>query len=188
MPPSEIETGVVLLAAGQGKRFGGGKLTADFRGRSLWEWAAETAENIDFSQRLVVVGPNSPIKGRPGWRLVENPLAEHGMGTSIAAGVRALADCDRVIILLADMPLVSRTHLGRLFEAQGLAFTRYPDGTAGCPAIFPRSVFPRLESIAGDRGARSLDLGDAELIAPLHDQELADVDKASDLERLNHAN
>lgn len=57
----ELKTGVVLLAAGQGRRFGGGKLTAQFRGRPLWEWAAETAENANFSARVLVVGPKSPI-------------------------------------------------------------------------------------------------------------------------------
>lgn len=187
MPLPEPRTGVVLLAAGQAKRFGGGKLMAEFHGRPLWERAAETAEAIDFSERVVVIGPDSTIESRLGWMRVENQFAEQGMGTSIAAGVRALTNCDRVIIMLADMPLVSRTHLDRLIAAQGVAFTRYPDGSAGCPAIFPRSVFPLLETLNGDRGARSLGLGDAELIAPPHERQLADVDEACDLQRLRSA-
>ena len=185
MPSPEPKTGVVLLAAGRAKRFGGDKLTADFRGHPLWEWAARIADNIDFDERVLVIGPNSPIKGRAGWMPIENAVAEQGMGTSIAAGVRALSDCDRVVVMLADMPLVSHPHIGRLFAAQGVAFTRYGDGTAGCPAIFPRSVFPLLQSLTGDRGARSLHLADAELIEPDCDRELADVDTACDLERLH---
>ena len=187
MAPPEVKTGVVLLAAGLGKRFGGGKLMADFRGAPLWEWAAQTAESIDCSERLLVVGPNGPIKGRMGWSRVENPKAERGMGTSIAAGVSALTDCDRVLIVLADMPLVSLAHLRRLTAAQGAAFTRYRDGSAGCPAIFPRAVFPLLETLTEDRGARSLDLGDAEMIPPPHPSELSDVDAPRDLDRLNSA-
>ena len=185
MPSFEAKAGVVLLAAGQGKRFDGNKLTADFRGRPLWESAAQTAENVDLGERVLVVGPNSAISSRPGWRWVENPDAEKGMGTSIAAGVRALTDCDRVLVMLSDMPLVSGAHLGRLIAAQGVAFTRYSDGTAGCPAIFPRSVFPLLKSLTDDRGARSLHLADAELIEPDCDRELSDVDTARDLERLH---
>lgn len=187
MPPPEPRTGVVLLAAGQAKRFGGGKLMAEFHGRPLWKRAAETAEATDFSERLLVIGPNSPIRARPDWRLVDNPVAGQGIGTSIAAGVRSLTDCDRVIIMLADMPLVSRTHLGRLFLKQGVAFTRFPHGSAGCPAIFPRSVFPLLDTLNGDRGARSLNLGDAELIAPPHEGQLADVDEVCDLQQLSSA-
>ena len=184
MPLPELKTGVVLLAAGQGRRFGGGKLTVEFRGRPLWEWAAETAESIDFSERVLVIGPKSSIQSRPTWRLVKNPVAEQGMGTSIAAGVRALTDCDRAMIMLADMPLVSRTHLNRLCALHGLAFTKYPDGIAGCPAIFPCSAFAILQTLAGDRGARSLDLKDTELIPPPHERELADVDEVCDLRRL----
>ena len=188
MPPPEPNTGVVLLAAGRGKRFGGDKLTVDFRGRPLWEWAAEAAENVGFTEHLLVVGRHSPSANRHGWRRIENPVAERGIGTSIAAGVRALTDCDRVLVMLADMPLVSPTHLDRLVASQNVAFTRYDDGKAGCPALFPRSVFPLLKSLVGDRGARSLDLRDFELIAPAYERELADVDVANDLERLNAAN
>ena len=178
---------MVMLAAGQAKRFGGGKLTAEFHGRPLWERAAETAEAIDFSERVLVIEPNSPIGSRLGWVQVENQFAKQGMGTSIAAGVRALTDCDRVIIMLADMPLVSRSHLDRRIAAQGVGFTRYPDGSAGCPAIFPRLVFPLLESLDGDRGARSLDLGGAELIAPSQKRQLTDIDEFGDLQRLRFA-
>ena len=178
---------MVLLAAGQAKRFGGGKLMAEFRERPLWERAARTAEAIDFSERIVVIEPDSPIGSRLGWVRVENQFAKQGMGTSIAAGVRALTDCDRVIIMLADMPLVSRSHLDRLIAAQGVGFTRYPDGSAGCPAIFPRLVFPLLETLNGDRGARSLDLGGAELIAPFQKRQLTDIDEFGDLQRLRFA-
>ncbi|MDG5748934.1 nucleotidyltransferase family protein [Qipengyuania sp. XHP0207] len=175
---------MILLAAGQAKRFGGGKLLAEFQGQPLWERAAETAKAIDFCKRVVVVGPDSPIESRLGWIRVENQFAENGMGTSITVGVRALTDCDRVIIMLADMPLVSRTHLERLIAAQGVAFTRYPDGSAGCPAILPRSAFRQLEGLTGEQGARSLEFGEAELVAPLDWRELADVDTVRDLEKL----
>lgn len=184
MPSTELKIGVVLLAAGQGRRFGGGKLTADFRGRPLWEWAAKTAESINFSDRLLVISTKSPIRARPTWRLVENQFAENGMGTSIAEGVRALTNCNRVIVMLADMPLVSGTHLDRLIATQGVAFTRYPDGSAGCPAIFPRSAFKKLEGLTGEQGARSLDLGEAILVSPPDWRELADVDTVRDLETL----
>lgn len=92
-----------------------------------------------------------------------------------------------MMIMLADMPLVSRSDLDRLIAAQGVGFTRYPDGSAGCPAIFPRSVFPLLETLDGDRGARSLNLADAELIAPSQKRQLTDIDEFSDLQRLRSA-
>ncbi|MDP4574854.1 nucleotidyltransferase family protein [Qipengyuania sp. G39] len=187
MPFFEMKTGVVLLAAGQGTRFGGNKLTARFRGRPLWVWAAETAESFDFTERVLVIGPETPIGSRQTWKRVKNRQAERGMGTSIAAGVRALTDSDRVLVMLADMPLVSRAHIGRLLATQSVAFTQYHGGKAGCPAIFPHSVFFQLTSLSGDQGARSIDWEDFELIRPLGENELADIDTTCDLTQLDSA-
>ena len=184
MAPPEVKTGVVLLAAGLGKRFGGGKLTAKFRGRPLWEWAARTAESLDFREYILVRGPKSPIRSCPGWRLVENPVAEKGMGSSIAVGVGALTDSDRVIIMLADMPFVSRAHLSQLMARRGVGFTQHPDGVPGCPAIFPKPAFAELEGLTGEQGARSLDFDETFLVSPADSRELADIDTVRDLEKL----
>lgn len=184
MRSPEPGTGVVLLAAGQGKRFGGGKLIADFRGRPLWEWAAEAAENIDFGERLVIVGKDNPIGQRPGWTQIDNPAAERGMGTSIAAGVAALKKSHRAVIMLADMPLVSPSHLNQLVASEGVAFTRYSDGSPGCPAAFPSSAFPQLALLTGNEGARSLGFTDVTLVSPRHERELADIDTVCELQRI----
>ena len=89
MPPIDPEVGFILLAAGRGKRFGRDKLTQDFRGQPLWSWGARAAEEAGFAQRYIVSGPHSAIPARSGWHTVTNDNAAEGMGTSIAAGVRA---------------------------------------------------------------------------------------------------
>ena len=178
------EVGLILLAAGQALRFGGGKLVAPFRGRALWEWAAVAAETAGFTRRYLVVAPDLPLGRRKGWELVVNPRAVEGMGTSIAAGVAAAHSCRRIVIALADMPLIEPAHLQRLAEAQGSVFTRYPDGRSGSPAAFSSDVFDRLETLDGDRGARSLDLGEVQTIAPDQPINLTDVDTRGDLAAL----
>ena len=177
-------TGVVLLAAGRGERFGGDKLTALFRGRPLWTWAAQAAEAIDFSERIIVVKPDDVPGNRPGWTRIENPLAPRGMGGSIAAGVSAISFCERVIVMLADMPCVSSAHLYQLASADGAAYSRYRGNRPGCPAAFPKSAFEGLRGLAGNQGARRLyDEGDL-LISPAGENELADVDTVRDLAAL----
>ena len=188
MASPEVKTGVILLAAGQGRRFGGGKLTAHFRGRPLWEWAALTAEKVGATNRLIVVAPESPISGRTGWKRVVNPNAGDGMGSSIAAGIRAATDCERVMILLADMPRVTPAHLKSLLELDGVVFSRHENGTNGCPAVFPKSVFERLGKLAADHGARNLALEDAQFVTPGDMRELADIDTVGDLETLCQQN
>lgn len=176
---------MVLLAAGSAKRFGGSKLTTDFRGRPLWEWAALAAEQAGLAHRVVVVAPASPIGSRSGWQRIENRFAAQGMGTSIVAGVAASEKCSRILILHADMPLVTSEHLRKLAEGSSTVFTRYDANSYGCPAAFPRAVFPELRKLSGEQGARSLNLDEATLVDPQDKDHLADIDTVRDLERLN---
>ena len=188
MQHPERRVGIVLLAAGRSERFGGTKLIAEFCGRPLWEWAAAEAESIALAQRVLVVAPASPLADRAGWTRVENHDAAQGMGTSIACGVRALAGCDRAVIALADMPLVTAAHLETLANAQGAVYSQLEDGLPGCPAAFPRRLFPELKSLAADQGARSLGLSDYTLLRPTDMRQLADVDTVRDLDSLTLRN
>ncbi|MBB3033695.1 nucleotidyltransferase family protein [Alteriqipengyuania lutimaris] len=185
MPAPDRGTAFILLAAGRSRRFGGEKLTADFRGAPLWEWAAKAAENAGFRHRYIVTGENSPHFARPGWTQVTNPHAEQGIGTSIAAGVEAASGHDRIVIALADMPLITANHLQRLAEADGTVFTRQEDGRPGSPAAFQRSAFALLQTLDGDRGAASLAFPQGTTLAPNAYDTLADVDTPSQLSALS---
>ena len=86
--------------------------------------------------------------------------------------------------MLADMPFVTPDHLARLAGADGPAFSSYEGGIPGCPAAFPQSAFAQLRGLKGERGARSLELGEISLISPSDGRELADIDTVRDLEEL----
>ena len=177
-------TGVILLAAGRSRRFGGDKLTAPFKGKPLWSWAADAAREAGLSDRYLVTGPHSSIVAAEGWQIVVNAQADKGMGTSIAAGLEAAAaTCDRLVVILADMPLVTPDHLRRLANADGTVFTRYDEAGFGCPAAFPRSAFEKLRTLRADRGARAIRLNDATTIDPDEGTSLVDIDTAQDLSR-----
>ena len=181
MPPLDPAIALILLAAGRSERFGSDKLTALFRGRPLWEWAAAAAENAGFESLYLVIGEHSHVTPRERWQPVVNPDAERGLGTSIAAGVRAAAHHDRVVIALADMPLMEPAHLRLLGQETGAIFTRQPDGSAGSPAAFRQEHFVQLQSLDGDRGARSLSLPRALVIEPSTCGMLVDIDTPSDI-------
>ena len=181
MPPLDPSIALILLAAGRSERFGSDKLTALFRGRPLWEWAAAAAENAGFESLYLVIGEHSRVTPRERWQPVVNPDAERGLGTSIAAGVRAAAHHDRVVIALADMPLMEPAHLRLLGQETGAIFTRQSDGSAGSPGAFGQEHFAQLRTLDEDRGARSLSLPNALVIAPQTSDMLIDVDTPSDL-------
>ncbi|MXO84500.1 NTP transferase domain-containing protein [Altererythrobacter aurantiacus] len=170
-------TGLILLASGQSKRFGGPKLDALLGGRPLWHWAAETCERTGFGARFLVLDKARKLAGmREKWVPIENGEAAEGIASSIRQGVRAAANFDRVVLCLADMPFVSVEHLGRLAATDGVVFSRQASGAAGVPAAFPNGAFVRLLSLRGDRGAGSLEWPDCKILLPASDRELFDID------------
>src|SRR5690606_3963720 len=113
----------LVLAAGQGRRMGGpNKLLAEYRGRSLVRNVVDAALACRAASVAVVTGHrrDDVEKGLGGTavRLVHNPDYEEGLSTSLRQGVASLdADIDGVLVMLADMPLVTAPILDRLIEA-----------------------------------------------------------------------
>ncbi|GAB5349730.1 nucleotidyltransferase family protein [Alteriqipengyuania sp. 357] len=183
MTPLDPSIALVLLAAGRSRRFGSDKLTTRFQGKPLWEWAAEAAESAGFVSRYLVVGDHSCLHAPRGWHTVLNPEAGRGMGSSIAAGITAASGHQRAVIALADMPNIEAGHLRMLGEASGALFTRQADGSAGTPAAFDRESFAQLQTLTGDKGARSLEISRAGCVEPRGDRMLLDIDRPADLAR-----
>lgn len=179
-------TAYALLAAGSARRFGGGKLLADLEGRPLWRWAADAAVDAGFSTRIIVSNDPEILDKCDGWITHDNPDAAEGIASSIRRAVDLAKDYDRLVIGLADMPLVEPEHLRGLALSQNVVFTRYPNGRSGVPAGFPKKAFPALATLTGDRGAAASlqHLPASQSLSPGSPEALIDVDVISDLEKL----
>lgn len=169
----------ILLAAGNGSRFGGAKQMATLAGRPLWQHAAAAAEAAGFATRIVVAPPGLTMDAA-GWQTVVNARSASGIASSIAAGLRAAAEAERAVFALADMPYVGHEHLRTLALAEGVVFTAQPDGRRGIPAAFRRAAFARLLTLSGDRGAAALEWPESTTIAA-DSASLRDIDTLHDL-------
>lgn len=160
-------TALVLLAAGQSRRFeGDDKLLAQFRGQRVIRHAAAALQEHDVAARIAVVGPDQAGRATElraaGWTVVVNAEAAQGLSTSLAEGIRQAGqshDVDAALVLLADMPNVPDAHLIDLRDAltpERSAVMSVAGATHSPPAIFDRSVFGRLAGLAGDAGARQV--------------------------------
>ena len=191
-------TGVsaILLAAGAGSRFGGGKLLAPFRGRSLIEVSLANLADAPVDETVVVVGDDA---GRLraacepyGVAVVENPDWAQGQSTSVRVGLEALGPkALAAVVLLADQPLVGAGAVRRLveaFEGGAEVATATYGGRPRNPVLFSRGVWPMLVAeLAGDEGARPFLRRHPELVVRVPCDGVgdpADVDTAEDLRRL----
>ncbi|MCT2557488.1 NTP transferase domain-containing protein [Tsuneonella sp. YG55] len=184
-PAPEGRCAFALLAAGEGARFGPGKLHADLDGRPLWRWAIESGVEAGFAALHVVTNDAriAAESAAAGWIVHASPDALRGIAASIRIAAHATRDAERTILALADMPFVEPGHFRRLAAHPGVVFTRQADGRPGVPAGFPAAARERLMGIEGDRGAASLDWPGAEAIDPPTAESLFDVDTPVRLQR-----
>ncbi len=174
------EPAIAVLAAGRGTRFGGNKLEAACAGKPLGRWALDAAEHAGLGPGTVVAGlEGASFAGH--WRVLVNPAPEAGLGASLALAARAALDegTETLLILLADMPLVTPDYLRELTATAPPAATRHPDGHAGVPALLDRALLEQAATLTGDRGAGPL-LADATLLDPPPGM-VRDVDTSEDL-------
>jgi len=153
----------LVLAAGQGSRFGADKRRAILPdGRSLLAHSVERALAVFAEVRVVLRdGERAEDFGLPdGCRVIHSPEAALGMGHSLAAGAAALQDCDAqaVAILLGDMPWIAPETLRALVDAANASTILFPlyHGQRGHPVLFGREFWPALTQLTGDEGARTV--------------------------------
>lgn len=136
---------------------GADKLAEVVRGEPLLRRAVSAARAAAV-EVVVTVPPGSPRRAFvEGARVVE---VDGPMSASLRAGVAAV-EGDAALVHLADMPDVGAPEMRTLVEAWRRSHALVlravaQDGTPGQPVIFSRALFPELDALAGDRGARSV--------------------------------
>ena len=183
----------VILAAGAAARMGRLKQLLEYHGTTFLQHTINQAINAGLSPILVVVGSHAGLVtgfiGSAQVGTVYNENWQSGMGSSIAAGIRRLQsfDVEAAAILVADQPLVTADHLramAALIPSSKMIAAEY-NGTLGVPAFFRREMFPALESLPPEAGARHLLRNSGEVRAYPLPEAAIDVDTPEDLAALN---
>ncbi len=165
-----MSVGAVVLAAGPGRRFGGGKLAAELQGEPiLWHVCAAVVDAIGagllWHGWVVVAADDRAARLQvesAGLVPVVNPNPEAGIARSIRAGLdtaEAQPTLEAILLLLGDQPLVRVETMRRLIEAWRdgagpVVRPRYGDepDTPGHPVLLDRLVWPLCRQVTGDRG------------------------------------
>jgi CTP:molybdopterin cytidylyltransferase MocA len=192
----------VLLAAGEGSRFGRPKALVELNGQTLAERGVRLLRTGGADPILVVIGA-AEVR-LPATRTVYNPDWRTGMGSSLRAALRALdsppepgqaadlpASVAAVVVALADQPLVGAEAVARLIAAYrhgaSVAVAAY-DGQPRNPVLIAREHWPEvIASATGDAGARSFLRTHADLVTLVECGDTGrpdDIDTPADLARI----
>jgi molybdenum cofactor cytidylyltransferase len=188
----------LLLAAGSGTRFGGGKLLASLPAASHGV-AAGTPIGVAACFHLAAALPRVVALVRPrdaalrehlratGVEVVECARAHEGMGATLACGVEVTADASGWIVALADMPWIAPATIeaiaARLRQGASIVAPMHA-GQRGHPGGFAAPWFSELAALAGDEGARSVIARHAAAVQTIEVDDpgvLRDVDLRRDL-------
>ena len=186
---------VVILAAGEAKRFGSPKQLAEFDGGPLLvsvikkilacklEPYIALGANIEkISNHQAVMPFNHLIIPVKNWSM--------GLSASIKESILFLDshELSGIVFFLGDQPIIEENYLRRFFSR----VRRYPDdlictsyegeegGDFGVPAYFPKAYFKELIALEGDQGAKQVLKNNKPLVLRC-ESGLLDIDEPEDL-------
>lgn len=190
----ETNAAIVLLAAGEGRRFGGIKQLARLHGEPLVHRAARLLLATG-APVIVVTGAHADAVGAALDGLavcrVRNVNWHAGMGTSLATGFRYLLEhfetATGALLCLADQPLPDAELPIRMLQRHAQAPDRLlavaHGSVAGPPVLFPRNCFVELSEWSGPAGAQALLHREARRLETFAVELLPDVDTPEDLDQ-----
>jgi CTP:molybdopterin cytidylyltransferase MocA len=182
----------VLLAAGEGSRFGQPKALVELAGQTLAERGVQLLR-AGGADPIIVVSGAAPVH-LTGIHPVHNDQWRTGMGSSLRAALNALtgaADVAAVVVALADQPLVGAAAVARLIAAYRagatVAVAAY-DGKPRNPVLLARIHWPEvIAAAAGDQGARAFLRAHPDLVTLVECGDTGspdDIDTPADLDRV----
>jgi CTP:molybdopterin cytidylyltransferase MocA len=188
----------VLLAAGEGSRFGRPKALVELDGQTLAERGVTLLRAGGTDPVLIVTGAAQVDLGPEHQaRTVYNGEWRTGMGSSLRAALRALTELEAssevgaVVVALADQPLVGTAAVGRLIAAYQagarVAVAAY-GGRPRNPVLLAREHWAEVIATAtGDQGARAFLRARPELVTLVECGDTGrpdDIDTPADLEHI----
>ena len=192
----------VILAAGESRRMGKqNKLLLPIGGEALLVKLVASVCASDVGQVLVVIGHEAEKIRRElnefPLNFVYNPNFSEGMTTSIKSGVKEVsADCDGLLICLADMPLINTSDINQLIHAyvqnrikeKRLIVVPVFQGQRGNPVLFSSEFRNDILEYQMESGCRGVIMNYPESVKEIkmdNNNMLLDVDTLEDYQRVS---
>ena len=174
--------GCVVMAAGNAARFGENKLAAIYEGNPLIRHALEA---VPKGLNTVVVTQYDEVESMAaefGFASIHNAHPDFGISHTIKLGTQALRDCDAILYLVSDQPLLKQSSVARVVDTWMLdpehIIGAAHNGKRGNPCIFPKKYFEELMQLREDHGGNTVIRAHPEALrtVEIEKAELTDVD------------
>jgi CTP:molybdopterin cytidylyltransferase MocA len=153
----------LILAAGEGRRFGSAKQLALFAGRPLLAHVVGAMAAAPVDEVVVVLGARAEeIRVAVDLGDARVVVAEDwmdGQSASLRAGLAAVPDAEAVVVALGDQPFLSPRAVEAVLAARGggaAAVRATYAGVPGHPIVIERELFAAVRRLGGDEGARGV--------------------------------
>lgn len=191
-----METGILILAAGNSSRLGEPKQLLKFNGKTLLRNVVEEA--VKVSESIIVVtgsGHTDIVEEIEDLevKIVENINWNEGMGSSIKIGMIQLSnkfpEVQNVIVSVCDQPFIKASVFSDLIQIQkdsqkGIVASKYSD-TLGTPVLFTKKYFEEISKLSGQEGAKKVIQKFKDDIAEMNFEKGAiDIDTQNDYQKL----
>lgn len=184
--------GCVIMASGEGKRFGGNKLMADVYGKPMIGYVLEVTDGL--FDKLVVVTRHQDVYDycrKLGVECVFHNLPYRN--DTVKLGVEALLSNEKdtvehIMFCVGDQPFIKKSTIEKMIDAvrknpEHIIRAGFAD-SVGSPVSFPDSLFDELKRLPGKKGGRYLidKYSDIVKVVQVSDlKELLDIDSRDDL-------
>ena len=187
-----MKIGCVLLAAGEGKRFGGNKLMADFNGKPILEHVLIALPKEQFCCCVIVAADEKRIAlaEKYGIEGVINDMPEQGIARSIRMGIEQMGEIDACMFLVCDQPMLQTNTISGMvkYYTKDTIFALSTKGKRGNPVIFPQFLLKELSQLSAEQTGVDVINEHSEKLK-LYDIdsgiELMDIDTKTDLCAIN---
>lgn len=165
-----MKLALIMLAAGNSRRFGSNKLFYPIEGKAMYLHILEKLlllrdrmENTGISCSVTVVTQYPEIAedaARLGTEVQINPHPEEGISSSLKLGLNANQDADACLFTVSDQPWITvetilEMILQFLASDKGMACL-WSDEKFGNPCIFSKCYYPEMLSLEGDTGGKKV--------------------------------
>ena len=168
MPSKRVKLALIMLAAGNSRRFGSNKLIYEVDGVPMYlqtlRQIQKAALKIPDSRIILVTQMQQSeiidAAKEIGAEALINPQPERGISSSMQIGLESAKDADACLFTVSDQPWLTAETIIALYDAfqsenKGMACTIRGEKT-GNPCIFSKKYYRELMEITGDKGGKQI--------------------------------